>query len=174
MTRKKGFTLIELVLYIGIVGIVSGMLIGSFFFILKMKTKAEIADAVLANAESAMEAMLFEIKHAQSIYTPMSVFGVHPGELSLVTTENLPPDETVTYVDFFPNNQFYKKREGQLPELLVGESVKITNLVFTHLYPGTNYPSIRVSLTVAYDTPIEELAEETAVTLVGTASLRSY
>lgn len=174
MTRKKGFTLIELVLYIGIVVIVLGMLIGSFFFILKMKTKAEIADVVLANAQFAMEAMLFEIKHAQSIYTPISTFDVHPGELSLATTENLPPDEAITYVEFFSNKQLYKKREGQLPELLVGESVKVANLVFTHLYPGTSYPAIRVSLTVAYDTPIEELAEETAVTLVGTASLRSY
>ena len=174
MTRKKGFTLIELVLYIGIVTIVLGILIGSFFFILKMRTKAEIADVVLSNAQSAMEAMLFEIKHAESVYTPISIFDIHPGELSLVTTQNLPREETTTYVEFFSTNQLYKKREGQLPELLVGESVKVTNLVFTHLYPATNYPAIRISLTVSYDTPIQELAAETAVTLIGTASLRSY
>lgn len=172
---KKGFTLVELALYMSISLIIGGVLITSFFFISSARVRGAVAIEVLDNSRSALDTMLFEVAHAEGVYTPTSFFGAHPGQLSLETTRVTPSDESATYLDFYLDGErLYLKRENQTAQILVADKIKITNLVFTHLNSASLYHAVRISLTANYDTPNAVLAEKTAVTLTGTASLRAY
>jgi len=116
---KKGFTLIEMLIYIGILTII---ILFTIYFVswgIKMSAKSKASQEVLENAKLAMEKIVFEIRGAKEIYTPTSVFDAHPGQLSLKTQQNLPEGENVNYADFYlENEKIYLKRESQNPQAL--------------------------------------------------------
>lgn len=154
--KSRGFTLIELLVYMAVFAMLLTTISLFTIAFIKSTAKSRIKKEVSYGTYSAMKTMLYEIKRANSVYTPTSVFDSHSGQLSLETSQALPPDEEITYVDFYldNNSKLYIKREGQNPQLLISESLKITNLEFERLASASE--SIRINLTVEYDTPIVE------------------
>jgi len=150
--KKQGFTLMELVIYLGIFIIIITTL--SLFAITFIKAihKSQIKKEVSLNAYSAMRTMLYEIKTAKNIYNPISIFDFNPGQLSIETTNNLPAGEQITYIDFYidDDNKLYLKRENQEPQVLISEDLRMDNLQFEYI--ASSPESIRISITVAYDT----------------------
>ena len=175
MNNNKGFTLVEMLMYISIM-VVVGSVIASFLPELIRKNSYIQAKAeVLNNTRNAMETMAQEIKRASGVYTPTSQFGANPGQLSLETRINPMTGEELTYVDFYvDDDRLYVKRENQSAQLLLSEKIKINSLIFTHLNSAGDYPAIRISLTASYDAPSAELQAQSQINLVSTVSLRSY
>lgn len=171
---KKGLTLIELVIYAAAFILVTTILTLFIFNLIKTQAKARINKEVLDNSERAIEIMLLEIKHAKNVYFPTSLFGSHPGQLSLETTRNLPAGEKTTYLDFYldENDRLCLKREGAEPEVLTSENIKITNLVFNHLV-AINTQSVRLELSAIYHNPASQVAYQATTTLIVSASLRN-
>ena len=175
---EDGFTLMELLIYTALFVIISVVTISLFIQIVSVTETYRRNRESLDNARRAMDVITQEIKHAKSVYTPTSVLGSHPGQLSLETTRDADAEtikETTTYVDFYLDaDHLYLKREGQnSPQIITSEKVKVSNLVFTLLNnSGTGNPTIRTQITVVYADPIH--GSTNSVSLVSTTSLRSY
>lgn len=171
---RQGFTLIELIIYIGTFSIIITVLTLFTFNLINIQAKTKISKEVLENSQRAMEIMLWEIKHAQGIYHPTSSFGSNPGQLSLITNQNTPPGETFTYVDFYldDNNRLSLKKEGIEAEALTSEKVNIKSLVFSYLTDGVNQ-SIRIELLAIYNIPEGKPDYQATTTLISSANLRN-
>lgn len=182
LKANKGFTLIEILVYIAVLVIVLIVAINSFIVFSQAYAKSKADRDTLVNAQAAMDAILREIKYADSIYLPTSCFGdsdiksVCGGskrQLSLGTVQNLPADESKTFVDFYLDNyKIYVKREGQSSESITTDKVKVSDLQFTRLVGGVNLDqeSVRVQMSVEYNSSASHLQAST--TLYSTASLR--
>jgi type II secretory pathway component PulJ len=170
--KEKGFTLIELLVYVGILGLVTLVIVVFVNQILGVNETTRRARESVDNAKRVVDTIVQEVRHAESVYTPTSSFGVNPGQLSLETNRDIPTDENNTFVDFYvDNNGVYIKREGQNAQLLTSEKVKVTDLTFTNLNGSTSWPAIRVAVTIEYINPIS--GPKNQVTLKSTAVLRS-
>ncbi len=150
--KTRGFTLTELIVYIAIfVILITTVTLFAMAFI-KATTKSRIKKEVVSGTYSAMKTMVYEIKRANSVYTPTSVFDSHPGQLSLETSQELPEGEQITHLDFYLDGEenhkrLYLKRESQNPQLLISKNLKVTNLEFEYLASAS-----RIDLTLEYDT----------------------
>lgn len=172
--NKKGFTLIELVIYTAAFVIIAILLTLFVFDLIKVQAKIRISKEVSENSQRATEIMLWEIRHAHSIYTPTSVFDNSPGQLTLETSQNTPEGEEATYISFYLGNddRLYLKREEQETEALTPENIKINALIFNYLTAaGTD--SIRIELSASYRSASLKLAYQATTTLISSASLRN-
>lgn len=171
--NKKGFTLIELLVYVAVLSFIATFLSVFVLNLIKTQTKIRIGNETLENSQRAMEIMLWEIKHAQSIYISTSNFGAHPGQLSVKTGLNAPEGEETTYVDFYldENNRLCLKREGTEAEAITSENIKINNLVFSHLKNGDG-ELIQINLSSTYNQPVKEIYSP-HVNLISSAAPRN-
>lgn len=153
---SKGFTLIELLIYIVIFVLLITVITLFAISFTKAGTKSQIKREVVLGTYSVMRTIIYEIKKSDNVYVPTSVFDVHPGQLSLKTEQESSTEEDITYIDFYldDNNRLYLKREGQDPQLLVSENLKVTNLEFENI--SSSSESIKINLTLEYDIPVSE------------------
>ncbi len=170
--QQKGFTLIEVLIYATLLAVISLVVLLFVNQLLGVNETTRRVRESLDNARRSLETIAQEVRHADSIYTPTSVFGSSPGQLSLATVRDLPDDENLTFVDFYVDQgSLYLKREGQSDQLLTSEKVKVTNLTFTNNSTGGK-DAIRISITIEYKDPIT--GPKNAVTLTSTSVLRTY
>jgi len=172
--NKKGFTLIELVIYTAAFVIIAILLTLFVFDLIKVQAKIRISKEVSENSQRAMEIMLWEIRHSQSVYTPISVFDNSPGQLTLKTSQNPPEGEETTYIDFYlgDDDRLYLKREEREAEALTPENIKINALIFNYL-TATGTDSIRIELSASYHSASLKSAYQATTTLISSASLRN-
>ncbi len=172
-THQEGFTLIETLMYAGLLAALGAVLTLAGVRIIRQNAHAQLTAQVLGNARGVLEDMSREVRHGTGVYVPTSVFASHPGQLSLATREKLPADEKETYVEFYVDDErIYRKREGAAAELLTSEQVKVTNLVFTHLN-SSNDPAIRIEMTVVPVAAATAATSQASIKLTTTASLRA-
>lgn len=162
--QKDSFTLIEVLTYIAILSMV--VLAASSFltWAIKSNIKIKVMRETLDNARRGMEQMTYEIRKAESIYTPT----IDLNQLSLETTNYLPTGETTTYIDFYLcGTQLCLKKEGQNPIALTSDRVEVTKLEFTQIDN-----SIQIDLKIDYKNfgSLPEYQSSTA--LISTISLR--
>ncbi|MBL7154936.1 MAG: type II secretion system protein [Candidatus Portnoybacteria bacterium] len=171
---KKGFTLIELVIYTAVFTIVTIMLTLFIFNLIRVQAKIRMSKEVSENTQRAMEIMLWEIKHAQSVYTPTSIFDSSPGQVTLETSQNAPAGEETTYIDFYlgSDDRLYLKREEQEAEALAPKDIKINALIFNYLR-ATGTDSIRIELSASHRSASLKPAYQATTTLFSSASLRN-
>jgi len=171
---KKGFTLIEMLIYIAVLSIIILAVSSFFLWTVRSNTKAKAMRETQDNARRIMEIMTSEIKEAKNIYTPTSIFDSHPGQLSLETTKYLPEGETKSYIDFYLcEERLCLKKESQNPITLTSDQVKVSNLVFTQIVSG-EIPSIQIDLRIDFKDTTGRPEYQASVNLKSTASLRSY
>lgn len=171
MINKKGFTLIEALLYIGVSSILI-MSIGSFFlWTNRSNIKTKVLKEVLNNSKAAMEKMSYEIKHAKSIYTSTSVFSTNPGQLSLETLNYAQSNEEISYIDFFVCEQkLCLKKENQSPIILTSDKVEIKNLEFNQVATS----SVQINLQIDYLAPTDKPEYQASISTTSTVSVRTY
>jgi len=171
---SNGFTLIEILVYIAVSSII--ILAVSSFFLWTNRSSAKInaSREVLTNSKRAVETMSYEIRHAERIYTPTSVFSSSTGQLSLETKNYNQQGETTSYIDFFIcQDQLCLKKEGQSPIILTSEKVKIDNLKFFHIN-STSTASVQINLEMSYIAPSDKLEYQASINTTSTVSLRTY
>ncbi|HSX57966.1 MAG TPA: prepilin-type N-terminal cleavage/methylation domain-containing protein [Candidatus Saccharimonadales bacterium] len=170
--KNKGFTLIEVLVYVTILGITSLVIIlfiNQLFGV--METSRRIREAT-DNARRSIDTIAQEIRHAKTVYTPTSVFGGTAGQLSLETARDLPTDHDTTFVDFYlDNGQLFLKREGQAAQRITGEKIKVTALTFQNYNGTTSWPAIQTTITLQYRDPIN--GPKNSVTLTTSTVLRA-
>ncbi|MDP2671169.1 MAG: type II secretion system protein [bacterium] len=170
---EEGFTLIETLVYVFALIFIMSVLIVVLFQLIALNESSRRSREAVSNARLALDAVAQEVRHAKGIYTPTSVFGTNPGQLSLETTRDLPAEEDTTYVDFYIDDSgLYLKREEQAAVLVTSEKIKITNFAVTELNSAATTPAVQIQLTAEYDSPVS--GSKNTVSLETTASLRSY
>lgn len=170
MKKVEGFTLVEILVYLGVFFLVISIIISFVFWLVNSNTKVKVMKEALNNADRAMAIMTYEIKEAESVYTPTTT----SNQLSLETIKYLPEGEENSYIDFFLcDSSLCLKKESQGPIVLTSDSVEITNLVFTQIVSG-EAPSIQIDLAVNYKNPTNRPESQASINLTSTVSLRNY
>jgi len=82
--NKKGFTLVETIIYIAIVSVFLWAALGFFWQMKQAETKGDIMREVKENMAQAAEQFRQTVRNAEDMNEGVSQFGVNPGVLSLV------------------------------------------------------------------------------------------
>ena len=168
---QSSFTLLEILVYIGVFSIVMGVLISFIIWVTHSNIKAQEIRETSDNAREVLETMVYEIKTAKSVYIPTST----STQLSLETLNYLPEGESFTYIDFFLcGTQICFKKESQIPVALTSDKVEIKDLNFTLIGNVTSTPSVQIALKADYKNPQNRPEYQASVNVTTTASLRSY
>jgi len=171
--NQRGFTLIELLVYTAVLALVLTLSVQFALGVLEASAKSAAKEEVQVNAASILQAFDFEIRHAQAVYPPTSDFVGDPGQLSLVSTINLQPNETVSYVDIYVDDgKFCIKRESLGVSCLTPGGVEVTSLIFTRIVQPAGAESVQMRFSIRNRIPkVEYQFEESIQT---SARLRSY
>lgn len=169
--KKRGFTLMEMLVYVGVLAIIVTTVSVFFLWAIRSNSKTRVMRETLNNASRAMEIITYEIREARSIYTPTTT----STQLSLETTHYMPAGEKTTYTDFYLcENQLCFKKESQDPIALTSDRVEVKNLLFTQITTTSTYSSIQINLVVEYKNPAVLPQYQASVDLTSTVSLRNY
>jgi prepilin-type N-terminal cleavage/methylation domain-containing protein len=140
----RGFSLIEMVVYISILSIVTAGLIVAIVSILSTFAHLKGYEEMAHTGTTVLERISRESRRAHTVDTGGSTFGVHPGVLSLGTTDLSNNPSTII---FSLSGGKVMVQQGTLNAPLSTGDVVISNLVFTPVF-GTNTTGINIDLTV--------------------------
>jgi len=164
---KKGFSLLEVIIYLSLVFIIVSVVAAFVFWLVASNSKNRLMIETLNSAERALEIMVFEIRSAESVYTPTAT----TSQISLQTKRHLPAGEDTAYLDFYLcGNKLCMKAESQDPVVLTPENMEVSNLVFTYIVSGDN-ASVKVDISVQNK---NISGYEFSTALSSSISLRSY
>lgn len=170
---SKGLTLTETLVYVAVLAILISAVASFFVWALHSSTKNKAMREVFDAARRTIEIISSEIKEAESIYESTSVFGSHPGQLSLEVVKHLPEGENKSYLDFYLcQDRLCLKKESQNPIALTSDEVKITNLVFSRI--GADSPSIKIDLKIEFDDDTGRKEKQASIEISSVASQRRY
>src|SRR3989338_8855169 len=101
ISKSKGFTLVELVVYVGLFAIVLLLMVEFILNIIHSTIRLDAKEEVHKNAAAILRSFEYIARDSSAIYTPTSDFVSDPGQLSLVTNVNVLSDENEGYADFY-------------------------------------------------------------------------
>lgn len=152
--NKRGYALIEMLIYIALLGIIMVVIVGVFFTISRTNSRIVATIEINSNAYSAMERMAYEISNAENIYFPTSNFinyGIYDplkSQISLVTKQAVSANENEAYIDFYlENNTIFMKQDGVAPIALTSANVSVESLDFNY-YKNDSRESVKIDFTV--------------------------
>lgn len=143
--KQKGFTLIEVLVYAGVVGIVASSVISFSLWMLRTQGNLERQEVGLTEGERVMATISREIWGSFEVYEPTSALGEHPGQLSLKTAQGVPAGDPFAYTDIYMcGDKVCVKREGEDPVVASSEDAVVEQLIFTR----SGARSFRVTLVI--------------------------
>lgn len=166
LSRQHGFTLLELLLYIGIS---STVLIGGTLFLAAMlsaRVKSQVVNEVEQQGSIVMHNLFEAIRDAQAVNAP--ALGVSAGSLSL-DVYNASNDPTV----FDVSAGVLRITEGAGPALVLTNSrVTVSDFTVHNVSRAATPGSVKFSFTLSHTNPAARQEYTYAKTFYGTASLR--
>ena len=150
VVMAKGFTLIELVVYVALLGIVVAGTMQFTLGIVEASAKASAKEDVEANSARILQAFDFVTRQAESVYDPTSDFIGNPGQLSLVSSANLLPDEPQTFTDLYADDgRFCVKRERDGVSCFTTSRTELIGLSFIKIrQSATSTESVQMRFTL--------------------------
>ena len=133
---KKGFSLIEMLIYIAVVSLMMILLVNTVLSIINAYSDLRLARNIETSATVSFDRMIREIRGAKSVDMINTTFGVNPGRLVLNTTDSSGANTTI---DFYVDSNLLKVKEGGVyigP--LTSSTTIITNLTYTLLSTTTS------------------------------------
>ena len=151
--KKEGFTLIELTVYVALLGVISVFMANSLIQILSTYQQARAEREVISNSRLLMETITKNISSAQEVYAPTSRFNTDLGQLSLITAIDPTAEHTTAYIDFWTDGgQLLMRAEGHATTTLSSASVQINKFRLEHLFQGLGREAVKITLGVIYGT----------------------
>lgn len=144
--KKSGFTLVEMILYVGFFSVLSTLTITATFLIMKSFYVLRLTQSVNQSATVALERLSREIRNAYDVDTLQSTFNVNPGRLMLKTKDSAGQNTTAEFY-IVAGNQLGLKEGGVDKGLLVTKTVVLTNLVFRLITTG-NSKAVKIEATI--------------------------
>lgn len=145
--NKYGFTLIEITIYIAIIGGLFTVLVSFVLSISSSRNKSYAQQEVNANARIILSEISRKIKSANGINYSSSTFDVHPGAISLsMTSSTLNP----TIINLDSSGRLIIRQGFGDPLYVSSQRVAITNLIFTNLANDANHENIGINIGFAF------------------------
>ena len=166
--RKKGLSLIEIILYVALLGLLLVAVVNLTLTITTVYAKARVVRAVNQQAVAGMERMVRSIQLAYRVDTSQSILSIHPGRL-VIDTIITPTSIATTSRRFLLSGNTLALEEGVAPAVALTNGVQITNLVFHNIDTGSSgRKAVRIEMTASAG----QGKLQTAQTFYGTAVLR--
>jgi type II secretory pathway pseudopilin PulG len=137
MTKKhtKGFSLVEMVVYVSILAVVFVIVVNTLLIVSRSYSSIKISLDINNSATVSMERIISEIRKANSVNLVQSTFDSNPGRLVLNTVDNV---GLPLIVDFYLEDDTLKLKEGGLFSGDLTDGVDVTNLVFRRISNDTS------------------------------------
>lgn len=163
-----GFTLIELIIYITVIGIIAAGIVTYSIDLTTTSQKARVKIEVQQSARFAMERMLQELRASNGVNVGSSTFGSSPGVLS-INVET--PADSPTVFDV--NSGLLRITQGAgSAEPLIADHLEVTNLVFENRSNSSRTQNIKIALTVAHPNPTNSDIYNASFTVNGSVVIR--
>ncbi len=155
---NKGYTLLEMVIYIAVLSVFTVIIVFSLINIAKSFLEVRVERNVNNAAVSALDRMVREIRLSNSVDILNSTFGVNPGRITLNT---LASNGSTTTVEFFVSNGIVRMKEGGVDSgALTQSNVNVENLLFQFITIGTTQ-AVKIDMSLSD-------------TRVGTTSIKNF
>lgn len=159
--KTKGFTLIELMIYIAIFSVLIVVLSELFSAILNVKKESEANTAVQQDVSYLMTRFMYDISRASSVTVP-STLGETGSSLQIVI-------DGINYSYALSGGQLTLTNNNGTDSLSSSETT-VSNLSFTRLGSGSTKDSIRFSFTVTSN--VVQSSGQESKTVLTTVGLR--
>lgn len=141
--NKKGFTLVEIIIYLGILGMIVVGFISFSLAISNVKNKIYVTQAVNSALRSAFDLISQKTKEAETISLPAS--GDTGSELRLVRS-----DGGADWIFTLAGGVLYLGTDISTPIAITNSEVEISDLVFSNLSKKKNRDSLKVYIKAHY------------------------
>lgn len=160
---KKGFTLVEIIVYIALFGIIVSVILNVILFIFGMNKKITSYSQVNSDALSAMERIVYEVTNSEYIYAPTS----SASQLSLATSSYATANDDITFLDFYvESGTLFLKQDGSGSVPLTSSNVSVSALNYSY-YKNGSKDSVTINLT------LQSIANpDSSINLINTVTLR--
>ncbi len=139
---KKGFTIIEIIIYTAIIAIIFVLVVNSLTVVIKAFNQGRVIIKINNSAETAIERMTREIRFAYDIDASSTL-----GHLILNTY--VLGTETPTTVEFYIDSGKLMIKEGVLPaDQLTSSDLTVTNLVFRQINASSVSRAVKIEMTM--------------------------
>ena len=145
---KEGFTLVEMLVYIGIFVMVSALIINFVFSIAGSWGHGRALRDVTQGGRLIMERLSHELRLASSVNIGASILDTSPGRLVLNTFDTATSSTQSTLDVSLSGTELGIQRGAASPTTLSGGAVRVTHLTFTDLKAASTSEAVWVSLTV--------------------------
>ena len=171
--NQNGFSLIEAVFYVAILGIVAISLIGFLSDVFFAYNKVQAKKAVLNNISTVLEVVSNDIRYAKTVYTPTSNFGSVDGQLSLESEISPPTDHSKGFIDFYKDNGIiYKRTDGSAPLPITSNRVFVTELRFDRFISSLGKDTIKTTIKGKINIASSDPQYNFSTSLTSTSALR--
>ena len=146
---SRGFTLVEMLIYLAILVVVSILVVGSVVMMMRAFNRIRVARMVDDSAKLVMERLVNEIRYATSTDTGagQSSFDSHPGKLVINTADRV--TENPTAIEFSLSGSTLRIKEGaQAYQDLTPPNIEITNLVFRRIALPSAEEAVKIEMTI--------------------------
>lgn len=175
--KQSGFSLVELLVGVGIVGIIGVLVVQVFFSTLRSNSKTEIRKEVKQNGDLALETMARLIQGAREVNSSCSSSGTTTTELVLVDTNG----ETMTFGCILDGSVTrLASTSGTVSEYLTSKSVSLggsacanSTISFTCRGVGGAPPRITISFTLSQVGQAGSQFEQSSSSFQSSVSLRN-
>ena len=180
--NNSGYTLIEMIMYVALIGIITVFIYGVILFVYNSNKRTVNLVKINSNAYSAMERMRYEVENADYIYLPTSNMAnydydaTEADQLSLATKIGALSSDDITFVDIYLENEtVFIKKEGSIlnpspPVALTSSGVVVSDLSFFYYKNGLR-ESITIDVTIE---PKNSSVSSRTIHLINTIALRSF
>jgi type II secretory pathway pseudopilin PulG len=144
--RLKGFTLVETLIYIAILGALLAYFISFSLSISNSRSKTYVMQEVNANARIALETLAENIRAADNISEPNA--GTAEGTLKLDMPD---PEDDISFG--LSNGELKVTIGASVSYAVISDQVEITNLIFYNLASPGEKDNVRIFLTMEYRDP---------------------
>ncbi|MDP3769391.1 MAG: type II secretion system protein [Candidatus Sungbacteria bacterium] len=167
--KQRGFTLIETIVYVALLGFVSIFITDSLINITSTYQRARAQREVASNARLLLETVTKHISSAQEIYAPTSRFNNDSGQLSLVTPLDPTAEHSTAFIEFWNDaGRLLMRREGSATTTLSSATVDVTQFRVERIFQGLGREAVNITLSVSF----AAIPSVASTTLNATVSLR--
>lgn len=144
-TGSKGFTLVELIVYVAILAVVTVLAIQSTMTMTRAFADLRVSRDLNSSATALFERITRDVRSAESVDTAQSTLGTSPGRLMLNTTDT---SGTAMTVEYYVESGLVKIRENGVAQgAIMGSHTTIGSFVVRHLTNITT-EAVRVEATI--------------------------
>jgi prepilin-type N-terminal cleavage/methylation domain-containing protein len=150
LKMNKGFTLVELLIYIAIIGMVMTTFLYFGMTIFDYRNKSNVVQEVQAKERLALSLMSQKIRGAKDVNIASSTFNVDPGVLSLKMDDSSksPTIFSLTKAD----GSLQISEGGTGTTTITSNNALVTNLIFTNLTATSGIADdIGINITIKYN-----------------------